>query len=500
MVLTLCLLLAISLALSVFITPLVRNLALRYGLVDEPDGHRKIHKEPIPRVGGIAILLACIGSCSTVALLSSFNVVPAHAFATTILIAPAAGIIFFIGLADDLFHLSAIQKLAGQTTAAVIVVLAGLRIRDLPFLNAHPVIAIGGTVVWLLICTNSVNLIDGMDGLASGIAALAATTTLVASLISGPPDLAVAIAPLVGALIGFLVFNFNPASIFLGDCGSLVLGFLLGCYSVLWCQKSATLVGMTAPVMALAVPLLDTSLAVARRFLRAKPIFSPDRSHIHHKLLARGLTQRHAVLLIYLAAAIAGSLSLCLIWARSHSEAFILFVFTGATLYGIRLFGYAEFETAGRLLTSGGLQKEINARIAVQDFEAMLRAAASTEECWTVIQEACGEFGFHVAHMQCAGRLLAGRNGPLGPGGWALRIPFSSGDWVELCHDRTISSHSTAVVSFAHTIHAVLSARSEAAVPRRSEEPALSGMNLEMFAEAVAAGEYLAAVHGLAHD
>jgi UDP-GlcNAc:undecaprenyl-phosphate GlcNAc-1-phosphate transferase len=147
------------------------------------------------------------------------------------------------------------------------------------------------TVLWLLACANAFNLIDGLDGLASGVGLFATLTTLCAALMHGDMELALATAPLAGALIGFLRYNFNPASIFLGDCGSLSIGFLLGCYAVMWSQKSATLLGMAAPAIVLAAPLVDTALSIARRFIQHKPIFGADRGHLHHRLLDRGFVR-----------------------------------------------------------------------------------------------------------------------------------------------------------------------------------------------------------------
>ena len=166
------------------------------------------------------------------------------------------------------------------------------------------------TALWLVGCSNAFNLIDGVDGLAVGAGLFATVTILLGALLNGNVRLALATMPLAGALAGFLRYNFNPASVFLGDSGSLTVGFLLGCYGVLWSQKSATMLGMTAPLMALAVPLIDTGVAVARRFLRGQPIFSADARHIHHRLLARGLTPRKVALLLYGACGVAAGLSL----------------------------------------------------------------------------------------------------------------------------------------------------------------------------------------------
>ena len=148
------------------------------------------------------------------------------------------------------------------------------------------------TLLWLVACMNAFNLIDGVDGLASGLGLFATVTTFVAALLQKNVPLALATIPLAGALLGFLRYNFNPASIFLGDSGSLLIGFLLGCFGVIWSQKSATFLGMTAPLMTLAIPLLDVCLSVVRRYMRHEPLFKADRGHIHHRLLDRGFTPR----------------------------------------------------------------------------------------------------------------------------------------------------------------------------------------------------------------
>src|SRR6185436_13025698 len=139
------------------------------------------------------------------------------------------------------------------------------------------------TILWLLVCTNAFNLIDGMDGLATGAGLFATLTILLAGMLEGNHALVLAAVPLGGALLGFLRYNFNPASAFLGDSGSLLLGFLLGCFGVIWSFKTATVFGMIAPLMAMSVPILDATLAVARRFLRGRPIFGADRGHVHHR-------------------------------------------------------------------------------------------------------------------------------------------------------------------------------------------------------------------------
>jgi UDP-GlcNAc:undecaprenyl-phosphate GlcNAc-1-phosphate transferase len=316
-----------SLVLSLLLTPLFRNLCLRLGFVDRPDHLRKLHKLPIPRVGGVPILLACAGAFALLLLspLQGGNIVE-HGLPLVWKILPAVILVFAAGLYDDLIGLRPWQKLAAEIAAAALVCSAGVLIafRGLHLgLWAFPL-----TVLWLVGCTNAVNLIDGVDGLAAGVGLFATLTTLVAALLQGNFALDVATVPLAGALLGFLRINFNPASIFLGDSGSLSLGFLLGCYALVWSQKSATLLGMTAPLIAVSIPLLDTALAIARRFLRRQPIFGADRGHIHHRLLDRGFTPRRVALLLYGFCGLAAAFSLLLSVTRDQYAGLVVVLFS----------------------------------------------------------------------------------------------------------------------------------------------------------------------------
>jgi UDP-GlcNAc:undecaprenyl-phosphate GlcNAc-1-phosphate transferase len=470
MFVTLFLLTALSLTLSLLFTPLVRSLALRWNFVDLPDNKRKVHRKPIPRIGGIALAAAYFGSyLAAVILLPRFDIEAHFGFAAIKAIAPATLLIFLVGLADDIFSLKPWQKFSVEVLAGALVVSAGVHLGEFSWLSGYPLLAKAATIMWLVGCTNAVNLIDGLDGLAAGIGLLATMTTLIASLMNGNIALTIATAPLAGALIGFLVFNFNPASIFLGDSGSLVLGFLLGCYSLLWSAKSATMLGMMAPLMALSVPLLDTTLAIARRFLRKQPIFRPDRSHIHHRLLARGLTHRSAVLFLYMAGAVAGALSLSLIWARNQGEAEVLLIFVCAAIFGVQELGYAEFEAAMRVLFRSGLRREINAELAVQTFEQGLRAAATAEDCWDVLGRAAEEFGFHLIRMRLAGRMF--ENGPETMRSSAISIAITEDDWIEVSLGKNPVQHPNALAPFATTIQRILGDKNiDVAFPRDAEK------------------------------
>ena len=292
-------LLAVSaLLLTLAFTPVVRIVCTRLGWLDHP-GPRKVHVTPVPRTGGIAILAGY-----AVAFLILFysplggSRSVAAALPGVWALLPAILVAFATGLLDDVLGLEALDE-APRT---------GDRRRSLPFM------AMSRSTPWPVIpsrppggpcpspCFGSSPVptpsISSMASMASplGVGLFATATTFLSALLTGNYALALVTAPLLGALLGFLPYNFNPASIFMGDCGSLPVGFLLGCFGVIWSQKSATLLGMTAPLLALAIPLLDTTLAIARRFLRHQPIFGADRGHIHHRLLARGFTPRRVAL------------------------------------------------------------------------------------------------------------------------------------------------------------------------------------------------------------
>ena len=377
-------LMLISFATSLFLTPLCRNLALRLGFVDLPDNSRKIHRIPVPRIGGVAIALSYIAAYAGVLLWRSDDSDLWALLSTARSLIPATVLVFVVGLGDDLFNLSPLHKLAGELLAAILAISSGVMIHSIGGFSLNPWIGAPLTIVWLVGCANAVNLVDGVDGLASGIGLLAAATTVVAALLDGNFPLAIATVPLVGALIGFLRYNFNPASIFLGDSGSLMLGFLLGCFGVIWTEKAATVLGMTAPLIAFAIPLLDTVLAIQRRILRRQPICGADRSHIHHRLLARGLTPRRAVLLLYAIACVAGAVSLLLGRVQGQWEGAIILLFVGGAIAGVEQLGYAELKTARALVMKGTFLEVLNAQLAIQSLETGLRGASSPEECWAL--------------------------------------------------------------------------------------------------------------------
>jgi len=303
-----------ALALALIATPLVVIFARWVGAVDGAGASsRKIHQTPTPRLGGLAIVVAFYAPLVGLFFVDSYVgslFAKDTGLALGLLLGGAA--ITGLGVYDDIFGANAPQKFAVQFAIAAALYAVGFRIElvSIPFAASieigflSPLI----TCVWIVGIINAVNLIDGLDGLASGIAFLAAATTLVVALVGNQILMALFMACLSGALLGFLVYNFNPARIFMGDTGSMFLGFVLAVTTVQTSTKSQATVALLVPMLALGLPIMDTTLAMGRRLITGRSMFSADRGHLHHRLLDRGLSHRQAVLVLYgISVALCGS-------------------------------------------------------------------------------------------------------------------------------------------------------------------------------------------------
>lgn len=441
----------IAFFLALILSPLVRDASRRAGWVDRPDEVRKIHRQPIPRVGGVAIIASYLATLGLVFVLPYQNLpfdLP-RAWSAAWPLLPALAVVFATGLIDDLKGLNAPQKFSGQILAAGVAYWAGFGIDTLGGKSLDPWIAIPVTIVWLVGCSNALNLIDGMDGLAAGVGFFATATMLIAALIHDQLVMAIVTAPLLGALLGFLRYNFNPASLFLGDSGSLTIGFLLGCYGAQWTQKSATVLGMTAPLIALSVPLLDTGLAIVRRFLRNKPIFSADRSHIHHKLLERGWTTRQAALVLYGVCGVAAGLSLLYDTLENQYTGLVIVLFCAAAWLGVQHLGYAEFGMASRLLMRGQLRGIIDVQVRLQGFERALREAESAESFWEVLETGCRDFDFAGARLRIGSQSWASAAVERDAEDlWQLRMPLDDGQYLNLYRQPDSRMHPVVLARF----------------------------------------------------
>ncbi|UEX89750.1 glycosyltransferase family 4 protein [Staphylococcus ratti] len=284
-------LIVFSMIVSLILTPIVIAVSKKLDIVDRPN-FRKIHTKPISMLGGSAILLSFF--------IGIWLGAPIEREIKPLLL--GAIVIYLVGLIDDLYDLKPILKLLGQIAAALIVVLYGVTI-DFISIPIGPTIHFGWlsipiTIFWIVAITNAINLIDGLDGLAAGVSTIALVTIAFIAILQGNIFIIMICSVLIGSLLGFLVFNFHPAKIFLGDSGALLLGFIIGFLSLLG-FKNITFISLFFPIVILAVPFIDTLFAMIRRVKRGQHIMQADKSHLHHKLLDLGYTHRQTVMLIY---------------------------------------------------------------------------------------------------------------------------------------------------------------------------------------------------------
>ena len=368
----------VSLAMSMVMTFWVQKTAVARGLLVPPASDRHLHTKPLPRIGGVGIYL------SFLITIVAFCAIPKwgqQIFASRALIGflVATGAIFAMGVCDDLRSINPRSKLIFELFASVFIYFSGFGIHDANLSIAgydfgKPV-GFAVTIIWILLITNAFNLIDGLDGLAVGSALLSSVVVIATSLVRHN-DLATMLScALFGTLLGFVPFNFHPASIFMGDSGSLFIGFTLGVLSLGGWSGRPTVMGAVVPVLCFGLPILDVTLAVARRFLRQEPIFRADADHVHHKLLKRGLSQQHAVLVLYGVTAAFVLASILLI----REEKMLFFVlaaaFAGIAL-GVRQLRYQEF-SGGWL----GLKTYLHKRQTARDLQCIQKASQSLERC-----------------------------------------------------------------------------------------------------------------------
>lgn len=323
----------IALVVSYALTPSVKKLAIKIGAVDRPNA-RKVHTHVIPRLGGLAIYIGFMAAVL-------FCVPLQHELVGMLLGCTA---IVAVGIWDDICNIPAKVKLVGQILAACIPIAFGIQIEWLtnPFgdiIVLPELIAIPVTIFWIIGFTNTVNLIDGLDGLAAGVSCIASTTIFLVALQQDIMVVAVFCAAIAGAAIGFLYYNFNPARIFMGDSGSMFFGYMLAGISVIGAVKSAATIALIVPILALGLPILDTTFAIIRRYRGGVPIFKPDKGHLHHRLLDLGFTQRQAVLLMYVISALLGLSAVALTEVSSQFAILIVCVVVFVVLFGAKKIG-----------------------------------------------------------------------------------------------------------------------------------------------------------------
>ena len=341
----------IATGVALFITPGVILLAAKTGAMDAPDA-RKVHKKPIPRIGGLGIYAAFM--VTIVSLLNIVDVTDDVMFELTGLII-GGSLIVLVGIIDDYKNLPAKVKLVGQIIAAAVLVIGfdvhidfitdpfGDPLSDYIYTEA---LAIPLTIFWIVGITNTINLIDGLDGLAAGVSVIASITIFLVAMQQEIFLVATLTAALAGSALGFLYYNFNPARIFMGDSGSLFLGFMLAGISVIGAVKCATTIALIVPILALGLPILDTTFAIVRRYRGGVPIFKPDKGHLHHRLLDLGFSQRQAVLLMYVISALLGLSAVALTEVSSQMAIIIVLLVVIAVLFGAKKIGILRLKNS----------------------------------------------------------------------------------------------------------------------------------------------------------
>ncbi len=339
----------LSLLFSFVLTWCVRNVAMGRGWVAPPIQERDLHEIPLPRLGGIPVFLSFLIGVAVALLVSlHFPALAAGLSIRTLLTVLAPGtLIFLLGLCDDIYSLGPLTKFAVEGVAAIMLFAGGLRILDLPVLFGPRHLAwyvgLPITVLWVIGITNAFNLIDGLDGLAAGSALFSTFVVFAAAVSSGSSQVSLLTIALAGAILGFLRFNFNPATIFLGDSGSLFIGFMLSALALVGAQKAPTVIAVAIPVVSFGLPILETTLSVLRRLISGQPVFRADREHIHHKLLQLGLSPRQVVILLYAVSALFALLSLFLLWPGRNMLGLVLVVIGTCVWFGVQHLGYLEF-------------------------------------------------------------------------------------------------------------------------------------------------------------
>ena len=405
---------SIATVASLITTPLIRRFCERYKLLDVPLDGRRIHRRAVPRLGGVALYLSCLAALSVLPFVDNLLTQTLSGFKSEFLtLFVPATLVLLLGAYDDLRGTNATVKFIGLGLIATLFYAMGGRIDALSIplvgsVQLPTMVSFIVTVVWLVGIANAFNLIDGLDGLASG-AALFSSLVILGVSVSGDRSLTIVVAlVLCGALAGFLRYNFNPASIFLGDSGSLFTGFLLAALSVLGTQKATTAVAIVVPILAFGFPVVDTAMTMARRLVSRKPVFQGDSEHIHHMLLARGWSQRRAALVLYGVCALFGLVALIFPVTGSKLTGFMLFVISVAVIIAVGHLRYHEVDEirAGVKRTVGDRRLRVANNIRVRRSALALTKASDLHEMFEATRHLLdfGEFSFANAQVGQAGR------------------------------------------------------------------------------------------------
>lgn len=382
---------------TVLLAPVVRLVAVKIGAVDHPDGKRKVHAKVTPRLGGPVIAAAILAAVALHAYMAPETArLLAVGLTSTKIWGFTAGLVIILGLGvwDDIKGVKPRTKLAFQTLAVLACFAAGYRV-SVPFVAKGSVLdflSLPLTWFWMVACINAMNLVDGMDGLASGVAFFAGAVIFVLAAVYGRLSVAMISIAMLGSVVGFLMYNFHPAVMFLGDSGSLLLGYLIAILAWTGSLKSHATVALLIPILALGLPIMDTLLAILRRMSRRLPVSQADREHIHHKLLALGFSHREAVLVLYAACLTLAAASLAVASASSLVVGLVLAGICVCAMLAVHLIGagelFAFFRRLGESLRAHGGEK--------------LDSAAKRTAFWLRLSRSPDEIGRALEHYLAA--------------------------------------------------------------------------------------------------
>lgn len=389
-----------STILAAITTPIIIFIAKRIGIVDVPEA-RKVHLSSIPRIGGVAIFVSMMTLLILVLFLdNAIGEMFRDIQPKVIALLSAATFVFLIGLIDDIHSFSGRIKFLALIVASLVICASGSRIDSISiatwFKLDFGLLAWPLTILWITAITVGVNFIDGLDGLAAGISAIACAVIAIFAFYSNQPLMVVIMLALLGSLSGFLFFNFNPAKIFMGDCGSMFLGFVLGSASVMCMAKTKTFVGLALPALALGLPIFDTFFTVLRRYLNRRNILHSDYGHMHHKLLDMGLQQHHVVIIMYVLTAIAAGLGMFMMITRDAGTIAIFFCILLLLVLLFRLIGIGRIQRIiARLKSNMAISHEGRKYINVfEDAQLGIRKVTSFSDWWQAISTVAQKMDF----------------------------------------------------------------------------------------------------------
>lgn len=428
----LILLSALSCAVCCFLTRCVRTIAIRTKLTDHPDGYRKLHANSTPLGGGVAILLATVAVLGPLALLPNPWYAYLHEASRELwAILGAAIVIVMLGLVDDRAGIRGRYKLAGQVVAIGILILSGIRVQQLGVLGQQyelGMLAVPFTLVWMLGAVNSINLLDGLDGFATLIGVILASTLAVIAMMSGHQDVALVSAVFSGSLLGFLWFNLPPARIFLGDAGSMLIGLVIGVSAILGSMKGAGTVLLAAPLAVWTIPFFDSAAAILRRKLAGRSIYTTDRGHLHHQLLQR-LGNNHRVLgVVMLCCATTSTAALVGVFLKNDLIGLLVAVSVIIIFVASGLFGRAEFLMLLGHLRRFGRGLRANGEATAQAAQGVVRLQGSAQwgKLWSALTESAAKLSIRQMHLDV--------NAPLIHEGY-------SATWEKPCLDGAVCRH-----------------------------------------------------------